>query len=129
MQHKAAFHQGLHCLLKSKQFSGTKMHHIIQGLFLANFIAVVGLYSQCQKVSFFPNFWRKIPNFKSEKKFEENSSFLVGLKLSNIQHCTVSYHTSCNGDYNLTLQLNDVFYDLTIQLKARKNSQFLAFSR
>ena len=28
--HKAAFHQGLHCLLKSKQFSGTKMHHIIE---------------------------------------------------------------------------------------------------
>ena len=41
----------------------------------------------------------------------------VGLKLSNIQHCTVSYNTSCNGDYDLTLQLNsdkyDVFYDLS----------------
>ena len=32
MQHKAAFHQGLHCLLKSKQFSGTKMHHFIESL-------------------------------------------------------------------------------------------------
>ena len=27
MQHKAAFHQGLHCLLRLKQHSGTKMHH------------------------------------------------------------------------------------------------------
>ena len=36
----------------------------------------------------------------------------------NIQHCTVSYNTSCNSDYNLTVQPNldkyDVFYDLTI---------------
>ena len=30
----------------------------------------------------------------------------VGLKLSNIHHCTVSYNTSCNGNYKLTLQLN-----------------------
>ena len=35
------------------------------GLFLADFIAVIRLYSQCQKVSFFPNFRRKIPNLKS----------------------------------------------------------------
>ena len=64
-----------------------------QGLFLANFIAVIGLYSQCQKVSFFPNFWRKIPNFKSEK-MKKIIIFIrvkVGLKLSNIQQCTVSY--------------------------------------
>ena len=36
----------------------------------------------------------------------------------NIQHCTVSYNTSCNSDYNLTVQPNsdkyDVFNDLTI---------------
>ena len=36
----------------------------------------------------------------------------------NIQHCTVSYNTSCNSDCNLTVQPNsdkyDVFYDLTI---------------
>ena len=38
-----------------------------QGLFLIDFIAVIGLYSQCQIVSFIPNFQRKIPNFKSEK--------------------------------------------------------------
>ena len=38
---------------------------VIQGLFLADFIVVIRLYSQCQKVSFFPNFQRKIPNFKS----------------------------------------------------------------
>ena len=35
----------------------------------------------------------------------------------NIQHCTVSYNTSCNSDYK-TVQPNsdkyDVFYDLTI---------------
>ena len=37
----------------------------IHGLFLADFIAVIRLYSQCQKVYFFPNFRRKIPNFKS----------------------------------------------------------------
>ena len=37
----------------------------LQGLFLADFIAVIRLYSQCQKVSFFPKFRRKIPNFKS----------------------------------------------------------------
>ena len=27
MQHNAAFHQGLHFLLKSKQSSGTELHH------------------------------------------------------------------------------------------------------
>ena len=36
----------------------------------------------------------------------------------NIQHCTVSYNTPCNSDYNLTVQTKsdkyDVFYDLTI---------------
>ena len=38
--------------------------------------------------------------------------------LGNIQHCTVSYNTSCNSDYNLIVQPNsdkyDEFYDLTI---------------
>ena len=28
MQHHAAFHQGLHCLLRLKQPSGTEIHHI-----------------------------------------------------------------------------------------------------
>ena len=28
MQHNAAFHQGLHCLLKSKQCSGTEIHNL-----------------------------------------------------------------------------------------------------
>ena len=36
----------------------------------------------------------------------------------NIQHCTISFTTSQNGDYKLTVQLNsdnyDVFYDLPI---------------
>ena len=27
VQHNAAFHQGLHCLLRFKQFSGTEIHH------------------------------------------------------------------------------------------------------
>ena len=27
MQHNAAFHQGLHCLLRLKQPSGTEIHH------------------------------------------------------------------------------------------------------
>ena len=30
MQHNAAFHQGLHCLLKSKQPSGTEIHHYLE---------------------------------------------------------------------------------------------------
>ena len=55
----------------------------------------------------------------------------VGLKLTNIQHCIVSYNTSCNGDYKLTLQLNsdkyDVFFDLTIELKALKIPHFCHF--
>ena len=42
----------------------------------------------------------------------------------NIQHCTVSYNTSCNSDYNLTVLPNsdkyDVFYDLTIKQRTRK---------
>ena len=30
MQHDAAFHQDLHCLLKSKQPSGTDIHHVLE---------------------------------------------------------------------------------------------------
>ena len=30
MQHKAAFHQGLHCSLRRKQPSGTEMHHVVE---------------------------------------------------------------------------------------------------
>ena len=30
MQHYAAFHQGLHCLLRLKQSSGTKIHHSLE---------------------------------------------------------------------------------------------------
>ena len=33
----------------------------------------------------------------------------VGLKLSNIQHCTVSFNTSCNGDKMLTLLNSDKY--------------------
>ena len=42
-------------------------HKGFQGLFLADFIAVIRLYSQHQKVYFFPNFRMKIPNSKLEK--------------------------------------------------------------
>ena len=30
MQHYAAFHQGLHCLLRLKQPSGTEIHHDLE---------------------------------------------------------------------------------------------------
>ena len=30
MQHNAAFHQGLHCLLRSKESSGTEIHHKLE---------------------------------------------------------------------------------------------------
>ena len=30
MPHKAAFHQGLHYLLRYKQFSGAEIHHFIE---------------------------------------------------------------------------------------------------
>ena len=30
MQHNAAFHQGLHCLLRLKQPSGTEIHHDLE---------------------------------------------------------------------------------------------------
>ena len=57
-------------------------HHVswivrvyFQGLFWAYFIAVTGLYSQCQKESFFPNFGMEIPNFKSEKNSKKNHHF------------------------------------------------------
>ena len=30
MQHHAAFHQGLHCLLRLKQPSGTEIHHNLE---------------------------------------------------------------------------------------------------
>ena len=30
MQHDAAFHQGLHCLLRLKQPSGTEIHHNLE---------------------------------------------------------------------------------------------------
>ena len=33
MQHDAAFHQGLHCLLGLKQPSGTEVHHNLETLF------------------------------------------------------------------------------------------------
>ena len=65
------------------------------------------------KSIFFPNFWRKIPNFKSEKNSRKIIILIkvkVGLKLSNIQHCAVSYKTSCNGDYKFTLQLDSDKY-------------------
>ena len=52
-------------MVKHENFYFVSNKNGLQGLFLADFIAVIRLYSQCQKVSFFPNFRRKIPNFKS----------------------------------------------------------------
>ena len=61
-----------------------------QGLFLANLIAVIGLYSQCQKVSFFPNFWRKGPNFKSDKKLNKIHHFYRGKSwLKTVEYSTL----------------------------------------
>ena len=34
MQHNAAFHQGLHCLLRLKQPSGTEIHRNLETLYL-----------------------------------------------------------------------------------------------
>ena len=63
---------------------------MLQGLFLANFIAIIGLYSQCQKVSFFPNFWRKIPNFKSDKKSNKIHHFYHGKSwLKTVEYSTL----------------------------------------
>ena len=45
MQHNAAFHQGLHCLLRLKQPSGTEMHHVTpvhNGQFQTNCINMYG---------------------------------------------------------------------------------------
>ena len=70
------------------------IQHKFQGLFLADFIAVIRLYSQCQKVSFFPNFQRKIPNLKP-KKIKNKSSICrvkVGLKLF-VQHTGIQWTT------------------------------------
>ena len=68
---------------------------MLQGLFLANFIAIIGLYSQCQKVSFFPIFGGKFPISNQIKNLIKFIIFImvkVGLKLSNIQHCIVAYN-------------------------------------
>ena len=32
MQHHAAFHLGLHCLLRLKQYSGTEIHHNLENI-------------------------------------------------------------------------------------------------
>ena len=65
-----------------------------------------------KSIFFFPIFGGKFPISNQKKNLKRNHHFImvkVGLKLSNIQHCTVSYKT-CNGDYKLTLQLNSDKY-------------------
>ena len=66
------------------------------------------------KSIFFSQFFEENSQFQIRKNFEEKIIIFimvkVGLKLPNIQHCTVSYNTSCNGDYKLTLQLNSDKY-------------------
>ena len=34
MQHNGAFHQGLHCLLRLKQSSGTEIHQYLEKFYL-----------------------------------------------------------------------------------------------
>ena len=80
-------------------------------------------------------FFSKFLEENSQFQIRKNTIFImakVGFKLSNIQHCTVSYNTSCNGDYMLTLQLNSdlylmYFFDLTIKLKVQKIPNFWHF--
>ena len=60
----------------------------LQDLFLANFIAVIRLYSQFQKVSFFSQFSEENSQFQVLKNFENKSSIClvkVGLKMC-VQH-------------------------------------------
>ena len=66
-----------------------------------------------KSIFFFPIFEGIFPISNQEKKWRKIIIFImvkVGLKLSNIQHYTVSYNASCNCDYNLTLQLNSDKY-------------------
>ena len=61
----------------------------IQGLILVDFIAVIGLYSQCQKV-YFSIFFRKIPNFKSERNMKRNHHFYHGKSwLKTVEYSTL----------------------------------------
>ena len=63
---------------------------VLQGLFLVDFLAVIGLYSQGQRVSFFPKFFRKIPNFKSEKNMKRNHHFYHGKSwLKTVEYSTL----------------------------------------
>ena len=69
----------------------TANHHVrmIQGLFLADFIVVIGLYSQCQKVSFSPIFGGKFP-ISNQKKNEENHHFHHGKSwLKTVEYSTL----------------------------------------
>ena len=65
MQHNAAFHQGLHCLLILKQSSGTEIHHNLENSYcdpLKYTIAItycINMYgkihynTKCSKICFF----------------------------------------------------------------------------
>ena len=81
---------------------------------MVDFIAVIGLYSQCQIVSFIPNFQRKFPNFKSEKMV---CFIMVNVGLTKfVQHVEYSTLQSCNIHHTMVIiQLNsdkyEVFYD------------------
>ena len=60
-----------------------------------------------KSIFFFPIYGGKFPISNQKKNRRKIIIFImvkVGLNLSNIQQCTVSYNTSCNGDYKLTLQ-------------------------
>ena len=82
--------QGIHCALKNEWLSEFLWLHVP---------------SKNEPPKFYP---RRHP-----KKYEWEP-----WDSGNIQHCTVSYNTSCNSDYNLTVQPNsdkyDEFNELTI---------------
>ena len=85
----------------------------IQGLFLVDFIAVIRLYFQRQKVSFIPNFQRKIPN-------QQKWLFYHGKCWLNIvcTACGISNIAQSHKHHTMVIiQLNsdkyEVFYDLT----------------
>ena len=74
-------------------FLNTKMLHLMvckQGLFFADLIAVIWLYSQCQKVSFFPIFLRKFPISNQKKNMKRNHHFYHGKSwLKTVEYLTL----------------------------------------
>ena len=77
---------------------------LIFGQFYSRYWAI---FPMPKSIFFFPIYGGKFPISNQKKIRRKIIIFImvkVGLNLSNIQQCTVSYNTSCNGDYKLTLQ-------------------------